>query len=52
MFDKKIHFTLLKCSNYKQPFKSIYWSGLGRILSARSKNNFCNGSIFYILANY
>ena len=51
IFDKKIHFTLLKCSEYKQPFKSISWSNSGRILSGRSKNN-SNGSIFYILVNY
>ena len=37
--DKKIHFTVLKCSKYKQPFKSVSWSDSGRILSGRSKNN-------------
>ena len=26
IFDKKIHSTLLICSKYKQPFKSISWS--------------------------
>ena len=34
------------CSKYKQPFKSISWSGSGRILSGRSKYN-SDGSIFY-----
>ena len=51
IFDKKIHFFLLKCSNYKQPFKSISWSDSSRILSGRYKND-ANGSIFYILVKY
>ena len=38
--------TRKNCSKYKQPFKSISWSGSGRILSGRSKYN-SDGSIFY-----
>ena len=50
IFEKKIHFMLLKCSKYKQPFKSISWSDSGRILFGSSKIN-SNDSMFYTLGN-
>ena len=39
--------TRKNCSKYKPPFKSISWSGSGRILSGTSTYN-SDGSIFYL----
>ena len=43
--------TRKNCSNYKQLFKSISWSGSGRILSGRSKYN-SDGSSYIQLIYY
>ena len=51
IFDKEIHLTLIKCSIYKQPFKSTSCPNSNRLSSDKPKNIY-NGSIFYILANH